>query len=144
MNTPKDPRPLLYRAAGQFAALVATVEPGQLDIPTPCHEFDSRALIAHVMGNTLAYPHIMQGTYRAAEPGNVAEVPGDDWAAAYADAEERLIVAGWAMDDRALDRMVDLGFATLPVRGARVSWKSPHTHGTCARPSEVRTNSPRS
>ncbi|MFF8643232.1 maleylpyruvate isomerase N-terminal domain-containing protein [Streptomyces sp. NPDC015345] len=115
MNTPKDPRPLLYRAAGQFAALVATVEPGQLDTPTPCHEFDIRALIAHVLGNTLAYPHIMQGTYRAAEPGNVAEVPGDDWAAAYADAEERLIVAGWAMDDRALDRMVDLGFATLPA-----------------------------
>ncbi|GAU66841.1 hypothetical protein SSP35_03_04890 [Streptomyces sp. NBRC 110611] len=118
MDTTIDPRPLLERATGQFAALVAAVEPGRLDARTPCPEFDIRALMGHVLGNTLAYAYIAEGGTIADEPGDVKEVPGDDWAVAYAAAGERLVAASRALTDGALDHLVDLGFAKMPMRAA--------------------------
>ncbi|MCT2594765.1 TIGR03086 family protein [Streptomyces sp. N2-109] len=118
MNTATDPRPLLARATGQFASLVATVEPSRLDTPTPCSEFDIRALIGHVTGNTLAYALFAEGGSVEDEPGGIAKAPGGEWTAAYTAAGERLVAAGQGLDDNALDRMVNLGFATMPLRGA--------------------------
>src|SRR4051794_40745996 len=47
-----DPRPVYARATEQAAALIRTVRPEQLDGPTPCTEFDVRALLGHVVGGT--------------------------------------------------------------------------------------------
>lgn len=118
MNTTLDPRPLLERVTGQFGALVATVAPEQLNAPTPCTEFDVRALISHVLGNTIAYALIAEGGSVEDAPGDITEVPGGDWRRAYAAAGERLILAGHALDDGTLERVVDLGFAKMPLRGA--------------------------
>ncbi|MFF4603985.1 TIGR03086 family metal-binding protein [Streptomyces sp. NPDC001339] len=118
MDTTIDPRPLLERATGQFAALVAAVEPGRLNDRTPCPEFDIRALIGHVLGNTLAYAYIAEGGTIADEPGDIKEVPGDDWAAAYAVAGDRLVAASRGLTDGGLDHVVDLGFAKMPMRAA--------------------------
>ncbi|MFE7313384.1 TIGR03086 family metal-binding protein [Streptomyces sp. NPDC057555] len=118
MHTAMDPRPLLERATGQFATLIAAVEPGRLADPTPCTQYDVRTLIGHVLGNTLAYAHIAEGGSIADAPGDARDVPGDDWAAAYKASAQRLVAAGRALADGALDRTVDLGFAQMPMRAA--------------------------
>lgn len=118
MHTTIDPRPLLERVTDQFGTLIATVEPEQLNAPTPCTEFDVRALIGHVLGNTIAYALIAEGGSVEDAPGDITEVPGGDWKGAYAAAGERLTLAGKMLDDDALKRVVDLGFAKVPLRGA--------------------------
>ncbi|MFK0296738.1 TIGR03086 family metal-binding protein [Streptomyces sp. NPDC090442] len=118
MDTTFDPRPLLERAAGQFAALVAAAEPRRLNDATPCPEFDVRALAGHVLSNTLAYAYIAEGGTIADEPGDIKEVPGDDWTAAYTAAADRLVAASRVLTDGALDQVVDLGFAKMPMRAA--------------------------
>ncbi|MEU7576643.1 TIGR03086 family metal-binding protein [Streptomyces sp. NPDC041068] len=116
-TTATDPRPLLRRTADQFAALVATVEPERLGDPTPCSEFDVRALISHVLGNTLAYAIITEGGPLEQATGGAGEIADEGWAAAYAAAAERLVAAGEGLDDPALEHVVDLGFAKMPLRG---------------------------
>ncbi|MER7989420.1 TIGR03086 family metal-binding protein [Streptomyces noursei] len=118
MDTTVDPRPLLERAAGQFAALVSATEPRQLNDATPCPGFDVRALIGHALGNTLAYAYIIEGGTIADEPGDVKDVPGGDWTAAYTAAGDRLVAASRVLTDGALDHVVDLGFAKMPMRAA--------------------------
>ncbi|MEV5983126.1 TIGR03086 family metal-binding protein [Streptomyces sp. NPDC052114] len=118
MNTAIDPRPLLRRTADQFTALVATVEPGRLGDPTPCGEFDVRALIGHVLTGTHAYAELAEGASADPKLEDFTEVPGDDWAAAAAAAAERLVAAGQDLDDEALERTVDPGFAAMPLHGA--------------------------
>lgn len=118
MDPALDPRLLLERATGQFAALVATVEPNRLHDRTPCTEYNIHALIGHVLGNTLAYAYIAEGGSVADEPGDIKGVPDNDWATAYKASGERLTAAGRALTDGALDNIVDLGFAKMPMHAA--------------------------
>lgn len=118
MDTPTDPRPLLERATAQFAALVADTAPGQLEDPTPCTEFDVRALISHTLGNTRVYTRFADGGAVTEETGSTADVPDDGWADACAAAGERLVAASRALSEEALERKVDLGFATMSMRDA--------------------------
>ena len=60
-NTMQDPRPLYERAADQFAGLLKTVTPERLGDPTPCTEYDVRALVSHVVGGTHRIAHIGEG-----------------------------------------------------------------------------------
>ena len=46
----EDPRPLHHRAMDQTGIIVAAVPPGQLSLPTPCTEYDVRALLSHIVG----------------------------------------------------------------------------------------------
>ncbi|MFF7239545.1 TIGR03086 family metal-binding protein [Streptomyces collinus] len=94
-----DPRPVYTRATEQAAALIRTVRPGQLDGPTPCTEFDVRALLSHVVGGTRRIAVVGEGgDGLAMEP--VAEgVEDDGWAAAYDEARVRVLKA-WETDER--------------------------------------------
>ncbi|WP_055701847.1 MULTISPECIES: TIGR03086 family metal-binding protein [Streptomyces] len=118
MNAATDPRPLLRRTADQFTALVATVEPGRLGDPTPCDAFDVRALIGHVLSGTHAYAQLAEGASSDPTIEDFSEVPDGDWTAAASAAAERLVTAGQDLDDDALERMVDPGFAAMPLHGA--------------------------
>ena len=44
-----DPRPLQARAVENARGAVAAVRPEQLTLPTPCTEFDVRALLGHIV-----------------------------------------------------------------------------------------------
>lgn len=94
-----DPRPVYTRATEQAASLIRTVRPGQLDGPTPCTEFDVRALLSHVVGGTRRIAVVGEGgDGLAMEP--VAEgVEDDGWAAAYDEARVRVLKA-WETDER--------------------------------------------
>jgi len=49
LTTP-DRRPALFQAYRHAAELVASVEPDELRLPTPCADFDVAALVDHLVG----------------------------------------------------------------------------------------------
>ncbi|MFI6429651.1 TIGR03086 family metal-binding protein [Rhodococcus oryzae] len=63
-----------YREAlGLTGALVADLGEHQLDLPTPCDEWDVRAMICHLTANTLAMRSHLSGT----ADGTRAKLTGD-------------------------------------------------------------------
>ncbi|MFJ3235366.1 TIGR03086 family metal-binding protein [Streptomyces sp. NPDC086787] len=94
-----DPRPHYRRATEQAAALIATVEPGQLTGPTPCAEFDVRTLLSHLVGGTLRIAVVGEGGDGLAVHPFVEGVADDAWADAYDEVRERVLKA-WSPDER--------------------------------------------
>lgn len=113
MDTTTDPRPLLDRASGQLARLIAAVPAGRLDGPTPCEDFDVRALLGHLIGGADGASAIGE-TGRVDVLTPVLDVPDDGWSAAYATARDRL-AAAWA-DDAKLDMPLTVPWGTMPGR----------------------------
>ncbi|MER5883279.1 TIGR03086 family metal-binding protein [Streptomyces sp. NPDC001941] len=111
-----DPRPLYARATGQLAALIKTVRPEQLEHPTPCAEFDVRALLAHVVGGAHRIAVVGEGGDALSQPVDIEPVADDEWSVAYDQARERAYAA-WTPDDR-LAAQVTMPWGTLPGAGA--------------------------
>ncbi|MEU7048891.1 TIGR03086 family metal-binding protein [Streptomyces eurythermus] len=97
MNT--DPRPLYTRATAQAARVIQTVRPEQLTAPTPCAEFDVRALLGHVVGGTRRIALVGEAGDGQGEPMIAPDVPDDCWAGAYDEVRERALKA-WESDER--------------------------------------------
>ena len=72
------------RVIAEVEALVRAVEPGQLSAPTPCSEFQVRALINHLIFENLAHAALADGTAIPA-PDRSTDYVGDDHVAAYRD-----------------------------------------------------------
>lgn len=108
-----DPRPALFRALDQMAALVATVQPDQLDRRTPCDDWDVHTLLDHVVG---VYRRIVGApSDTAMAPTSVAtdvEVGEHDRTLSEL---RREIAAGWA-DDAVLEREIDVPWGRVPGR----------------------------
>ncbi|WP_019856368.1 TIGR03086 family metal-binding protein [Actinopolyspora mortivallis] len=117
MSGIEDPRPLLRRGTDGMSALVERVTPELLEAPTPCTEFDVRALLEHVLTMTLSYVHLGEGATDSdnAEPGPV-RVDDRQWPTAYREAAERLDKA-WA-DSATLDRSMSMPWGAVDGRGA--------------------------
>ncbi|MFF3456476.1 TIGR03086 family metal-binding protein [Streptomyces sp. NPDC002730] len=112
-----DPRPLYERAADQFASLLKTVTPERLGDPTPCTEFDVRALLSHVVGGTHRIATIGEGGDGLSVPARVDGVADDGWTTVYEEARRRF-TAAWA-DDAKLSRLVAVPWAAeLPGAAA--------------------------
>ncbi|MFE1753093.1 TIGR03086 family metal-binding protein [Streptomyces anandii] len=99
-----DPRPVYARATEQAAALIKTVRPGQLTGPTPCTEFDVRALLSHVVGGTLRIAVVGEGGDGLAVHPFAEGVADQEWAAAYDEVRARVLKA-WEADDRMTARV---------------------------------------
>ncbi|GAA5050346.1 TIGR03086 family metal-binding protein [Streptomyces similanensis] len=94
-----DPRPVYARATEQAAAVIAAVRPEQLAGPTPCREFDVRALLDHVVVVSLRLAAVgADGVPRAVDTATDG-VPDDGWSAAYEEVRTRVIRA-WESDER--------------------------------------------
>lgn len=108
-----DLRPQMGQAFDQAAAVIAATRPDQLDLPTPCSDFDVAALLAHLVGvaDRVAMVGRRQQVSDLAVPTGVA---GDGWASLFA-ARAADALAVWE-DDRLLDEALTLPFATLPGR----------------------------
>ena len=118
-----DTRPLLYSALGTLDGTIAAVRPDQLSLPTPCDDFDVRALLAHVLAVVERVARVGAGE----DPFGFAETTPDEvgpdcglsaWRAAAA-----RVRAAWA-DDRSLDRIVTLPWMTAPARVVAVVYVS--------------------
>ncbi|MER6125174.1 TIGR03086 family metal-binding protein [Streptomyces sp. NPDC001795] len=94
-----DPRPVYARATEQAAALIKTVRPEQLTDPTPCTEFDVRALLSHIVGGTRRIAVVGEGGDGMAVHPFADGVEDDGWAGAYDEVRARVLGA-WEGDDR--------------------------------------------
>ena len=106
------------------AKVVAGVRPDQLDYPTPCRDWDVRALVAHTMGVVMNMGRGASGEELLA---NVSAVPlGLDVGAQFRDETDRTLAA-WAA--RSLDRDVDVGAGPMPAQVAvRINLLDTATH----------------
>jgi uncharacterized protein (TIGR03086 family) len=85
-----DPRPL-HRQAGEMAADVISKIPAErLGDPTPCTEWDVRAVINHMAGGNLRIAGLVTGGPR---PDRGEDVLGDDPLAAFRDSLDRVSAA---------------------------------------------------
>ena len=115
-----DPRPLLQRAADQAVGLVGAVRPGEQDLPTPCTDYDVRALCGHVLTVLRRIELVARGGSPFDVPQVVRDVPDADLSRAAAADRDRM-VATWA-DDAVLDRVLTLPWGTLPGRAAALAY----------------------
>ena len=103
----------------EFGRLVAGTAPDQLGATTPCTEFDVRDVINHVTaGATMFASAFENGAVPDDELGRImgGDILGDDPAAAYAAASERVQAAYHAPG--ALEGMVTLPFGEMPREAA--------------------------
>jgi uncharacterized protein (TIGR03086 family) len=111
-----DPRPVHRQAMTQTESIVAAVGPGQLTHPTPCDEYDVRALLSHIVGGLNRVAIAGEGGDALARPARADDVPDDRWLAAYRTASARA-AAAWT-DDAKLDALVELPWGKIPGRFA--------------------------
>jgi uncharacterized protein (TIGR03086 family) len=98
----------LDRALGSTMAILARVEPGQLDTPTPCASWDVRALINHFIGTARWWAGVVDG-----EGGDTdADYAAGDYVAAYTQAGQAAVAAFSAPDVQG--RMIRLPFGEFP------------------------------
>ncbi|MDN3262068.1 TIGR03086 family metal-binding protein [Streptomyces sp. CSDS2] len=111
-----DPRPLYTRATAQAARLLEAVRPEQLSAPTPCAEYDVRALLGHIVGGTRGIAAVGETGTERGEPVAAPEVPDDGWAGAYGEVRERALKA-WESDER-MASSVTVPWGKIPGRAA--------------------------
>ncbi|WP_431681371.1 TIGR03086 family metal-binding protein [Kitasatospora sp. KL5] len=106
--------PRMVRAAAEAARIARGVRPEQLDGPTPCAEFDTRALVNHWV---LYTSHGLEHRARRTElPQDLVarDFTADTaWAEAYAEQLDRAVRA-WS-DPAAWEGDVDLGGTPVPA-----------------------------
>jgi uncharacterized protein (TIGR03086 family) len=115
-NPETDPRSRYGAALDWAAARAAAVRPDQLALPTPCPEFDVRALLGHLIATVRRAVAIAEGTNPLDIPVVTTDVPDHDLAGTYAQDAKRALDA-WA-DEARLDAMVTVPWGRLPGRGA--------------------------
>ena len=109
---------LLERALDETARLVGGVRPDQMNLPTPCSDWDVRALLAHLIGGNIRWAAqargepMQHGPARGGEPGT--DLLGDDPPGAYRRSAAEL-KAAW-QDPALLDRPFELPIGILPGR----------------------------
>ncbi len=108
-----DPAELHRRATESFAARVAGVGDDQWGLPTPCSDWDVRALVNHLVYENRWTAPLVEGA-TIAEVGDRFEgdLLGDDpkgaWAASASEATSAVLVPG------AVERTVHLSFGDTP------------------------------
>ena len=129
MTENMDPRPLHRRAVAQTGTVVAAVTPDQFALPTPCTEYDVRALLSHIVGGLTRAALVGEGDPGALTRSAMADgVPGDGWPDAYRAAAARA-TAAWA-DDTKLDTLVEVPWGKVPGRFALAGYvQEVLTHG---------------
>ncbi|MFE6870373.1 TIGR03086 family metal-binding protein [Kitasatospora sp. NPDC057692] len=137
MDTAQDPRPLYLLALDQLEKLIAEIGPESLERPTPCTEYDLRALLGHVVGGIHRLAYTGEGGYCLDVAAATGELPDDGWPAALGRARAR-VTAAWA-DDAKLDRPTSAPWGEVPGRNAvggyvletvTHSWDIAHALGT--------------
>ncbi len=109
-----DPRPLYADALTWVGGLVARSR--GLERPTPCAEYDVRALLGHIVATVERARVVGEDGDVFAQPVVVTGVPDDGWTDALAAASDKT-QAAWA-DDTLLDRPSTVPWGRVPGRGA--------------------------
>ncbi len=105
-----DPVTLHDRALEAAVSIVANVELSQLGLPTPCADFDVRALLDHVMEGNHRFTAIANGV--PARPAPTADVERDGVLAPFRESADA-VGAAWR-DPAVLERTVRLPIGDVP------------------------------
>lgn len=103
---------LLDQAVASTGEIVAGFRPDQLGDPTPCSEWDVRALLNHLIGVSEAFSHAAEGEPITRPDPRTEYFQGDGYTAAYDAATEDLLAA-WRTPG-ALDATITLPFGDVP------------------------------
>lgn len=106
----------MQKVVAEANRVVSGITPEQLDQPTPCAEWDVRALLNHVTGGSDMFAEgVSQGALSDERAGELLGTDrlGDDYQGAFAAATQRALEAFEAPD--AADKMVTLPFGTMPA-----------------------------
>jgi uncharacterized protein (TIGR03086 family) len=108
-----DTLALLERALDQTAAIIAAIPASQSGLPTPCSDWDVRALVHHLTGQDLRN-FLVTARGETTNWQVPADELGEDWAAGFRDRAGALMTA-WRTAD--LDRPTALpGGGQAPLR----------------------------
>jgi len=116
MTNDSDPRPAYRSALAWAQGKVRCVDPAMLDRPTPCSEYDVRALLGHLVATVIRARVIAEGGDPTTMPVVVTGVPDDGWPAELAAAVDKAMAA-WS-DDAVLDRDAIVPWGRVPGRQA--------------------------
>jgi uncharacterized protein (TIGR03086 family) len=119
---PTDPRAYLASAVRLAGSVIASVRPDQLDLPTPCDEFDVRTLLGHLTAVLHRVAHLGRGGSVFDAPDHTTGVADDGWPAAWLEAAHDLKDV-WS-DPALLDRVFELPWATLSGAGLLAMYTS--------------------
>jgi len=101
-------------AADAAAQVISGVTPDQLDDPTPCSEFDVRALGNHMTG---FLPYTANAVRKGPDmEGEAPDFTATDWAATYRHLADDL-VAAWG-EEGAMEGEMKFGSGTMPAENA--------------------------
>jgi uncharacterized protein (TIGR03086 family) len=109
-----DPRPAFAAAIALARDTIAKVRPDQFTAPTPCHDFDTRALIGHMLFALRRTSAVAAGDAMEGQTPVITGVPDDGWLPLWDDAARRALAA--FADDTMLDHLLVLPWTTLPGR----------------------------
>ncbi len=115
MTNTDDPRPRYSAALSWTHGLMAAVDATRLDDPTPCAEFDVRALLGHLVSTVDRARVIGEGVEPfSSVPVITTGVADDGWADAYRATTDAMWKT-WT-DDGLLDRTVTAPWGDAPGR----------------------------
>ena len=128
-NQVADPRPLFTTAVQTAVPVIAAVRTDQLDLPSPCFEYDVKGLMSHLVFVLHRVAALGRGD-EAFAPNSMADavIEHDDWVADWKAAAAE-VDAAWA-DDAKLESTVVLPWATMTgaaMLGMYVSEITTHT-----------------
>ncbi len=107
-----DPRTIFAHSVITGGATIAAVRADQLSNPTPCGDFDTRALLGHLVSVLKRVAAIGRQEDPFSVPELTTGVADDGWHAAWFEAAHA-VQAAWT-DDATLGRMVHLPWASMP------------------------------
>ena len=112
-----DPRKPLAAALDQAGSLIATVQPEQAHLPTPCDEYDVSQLIGHLQAVVRRIGVVLDGKPFWSVPREMESTDWiEDWKAGRAATEAVLA------DDAILTREVSVPWGTVPGASAAASY----------------------
>jgi uncharacterized protein (TIGR03086 family) len=104
---------LLARSVDQTGSIVARVKPDQAELPTPCSEWNVRALVNHTVYDLHVFTAMVAGGERGSPDVDLID---DDWPGAYRAAADTLLDT-WRRVG--LDRTIQLPWGEYPA-----SWQA--------------------
>jgi len=97
MTSDRDTLALLEQALDQTAAVIAAIPAGQSGLPTPCPDWDVRALVRHLIGQDMRN-FLVSARGETVDWRAPADELGEDWAADFGDRAGRLLAVWRAAD----------------------------------------------
>jgi uncharacterized protein (TIGR03086 family) len=110
-----DPRFLFAKAVATARATIARVTPDQMDLPTPCTEFNTKGLLGHMLCVFRRTEAAGSGDNPMAIPEVFTDIADDAWDATFLEAAHQ-VQAAWT-DDATLEQIITLPWAQMPGSG---------------------------